>query len=429
MKTSDLIAFDRATSLRRYDDDGRLHVEISNISKAAVNPYYGAEIPGFANLGLDPAKIYYLLRDPAELEAAAPTFSNVPLQIKHIHQKANSPQKDSIIGSIGDLVYNAPYLQASLCVWDEQAIALIESQKMVELSSAYHYVAVMEPGEYESTHYDGRMTNIRGNHVALVEDGRAGSDVVVSDANPFTTKQDAPAMKPTKLGLALKLALSAASPKIAQDSSLVALVGQAKAKTFKKADVLPKLLAMDSEIDTGQLDAIIDAIIGVEDNPEPEKPPEITAGDNEADSGHAGIMSFLSDKGLSPDDLETVGGMLSKIGGPAADEEPDDVMSKEDVTTAMDAMRADLKKQFLDLETAKSAVRGTVGDVIGMDSAAAVYKFALDHLKVDRKDMPDAGLASLYKVAAERKATPAPFNAIANDAAIASAIPGLDRIK
>jgi hypothetical protein len=33
-------AFDRA-SVRTYDRDGRLHVEITNISKAAVNAYVG----------------------------------------------------------------------------------------------------------------------------------------------------------------------------------------------------------------------------------------------------------------------------------------------------------------------------------------------------------------------------------------------------
>ena len=42
----------------------------------------------------------------------------------------------------------------------------------------------MTPGVYEGHRYDGIMTNIRGNHVALVKDGRAGTDVVVQDAMP-----------------------------------------------------------------------------------------------------------------------------------------------------------------------------------------------------------------------------------------------------
>ena len=46
------LAFDRA-SVRTIDVDGRLHVAMSNISKATVNPYYGREIPNAAALGLD----------------------------------------------------------------------------------------------------------------------------------------------------------------------------------------------------------------------------------------------------------------------------------------------------------------------------------------------------------------------------------------
>lgn len=432
-KPGPILAFDRQ-SVRSYDADGRLHVAQTNISKANVNPYYGEEIPNYAELGLDPAKIYNLWRDPVELEKAAASFANMPLQLKHVHQKASDPQQDLIVGSVGSPVFEFPYLKASLCVWNEEGIAAVETETMVELSSSYHYAADMTPGTTpDGEPFDGRMTNIAGNHVALVESGRAGRDVVVADSalaspNPLPPKQELPAMKPTKLGLALKLALSAASPKIAQDSSLGALVGQAKKKAFDKKAVLVKLLAMDSEIDTGQLDAIIDAIIGVEEDPEPQTPITAMAGD-EGDPKHAEVMDFLKGKGMADDDLENVKGMLGKISAPdaAKDEDPDDSMSKEDVSTAMDSMRKDLTKQFRDLETAKAAVRGTVGDVIGMDSAAGVYRFALDHLKIDHKDMPDAGLGSLYKVASDRPSAPVAVNHLAHDSAIAKAIPGLDR--
>lgn len=422
-----LMAFDRG-SVRSYDADGRLHVALTNISKANVSPYYGSEIPGFAQLGLDPAKIYKLWRDPAELEKGAATFRNLPVLRRHIQVSADEPSKDDVIGSIGsDVVFNAPYLCASICIWDSEAIAGVETGQIAELSPAYRYVPEMTPGTTpDGEAYDGRMTDILGNHLATVEVGRTGSDVVVADSKPLPPKQETPAMKPTKLGLALKLALSAASPKIAQDSSLGALVGQAKAKTFKKEEVKAKLLAMDSDMDAENLDALIDSLIGVEENPEPETPP-ITALAGDTD-GAAGVIEFLKGKGLSPEDLDAVSGMLSKLSAPAAtDEEPDDTMSKEDVDTAMDSMRKDLTKQFRDLEVAKSAVRGTVGDVIGMDSAAGVYRFALDHLKVDHKETPDTGLGNLFKVASALGDKPAPVNTIAADAAIALAIPGLAR--
>lgn len=432
MKTpGPVLAFDRA-SVRRYDDDGRLHVAITNISKANVCQYYGAEIPKWQSLGLDAQKVYRLLRDPAALEAAATTFNNVPLQLKHVHQKANDPQSDLIVGSVSGAVFVHPYLSASLCVWHEEGIAAIETETMVELSSSYHYDAVMEPGEFEGEPYDGKMTNIRGNHVALVEEGRAGPDVIVADSNPFTNKQETPAMK-TKLGRALIAALSAASPKIAQDSSLGALVGEAKKKTFKKAEVVTALVAMDSEIDTSTLDEIIDAILGVQETPEPEKLTAL-AGDEDDDgakSKHAEIIDFLKSKGLDASDLEAVGNMLTRMDGPEkpaaadADTSTEGYMKEDDVTAAMDSMRKDLTKQFRELEQAKADVRPTVGDVIGMDSAPSVYRFALDQMKVDHKDLPDAALGKFYALAADRKTVKSPL--IANDAATVATIKGLDR--
>ena len=423
--TANLIAFDRA-SARRIDDDGRMHVAQSNISKAVVNPYYGAEIPRFAELGLDPQKIYYLLRDPVELERAADSFNNLPLMLKHVHQKAGDPQTDIIVGSISDASYDHPYLRASMCIWDERGIAAVDTKAMVELSSSYHYEAVMEPGEFEGKPYDGRMTNIRGNHLALVESGRAGPDVVVADANPFTNKQEAPVMKKTKLGIALLAALSGVAPKLAQDSALAAQVGGAKKKGFKREDIVAAIVAMDSEVDTEQLDNIIDAVLDVEQDPSPQ---DLTATDNDpsTDPKHAEIIDFLRGKGLTPEDLEAVGAMLSAKESPGAtDEDPVGFMKEEDVKTAMDSMRADLTKQFREMDAAKAAVRPVVGDVIAMDSAAQVYRFALDHMKVEHKDTPDAGLANLFKVANGRKVEQAPVP-LASDAAIAATIKGLDR--
>jgi hypothetical protein len=50
------------------------------------------------------------------------------------------------------------------------------------LSSAYRYRAVMEAGNFEGEHYDGRMVDLVGNHVALVPVGRAGADVALDSS-------------------------------------------------------------------------------------------------------------------------------------------------------------------------------------------------------------------------------------------------------
>ena len=420
------IAFDKS-SVRSYDKDGRLHVAVTPISKANVCKYLGREIPGWDSLGLDPNKVYNMYRDPAELEKGAASFNNLPLLKKHIQVSADAPMKDDVVGSIGsDVHFDAPYLKASLCVWDSEAIALIDAQKLDELSSAYHYTPVMEPGTTpEGEAYDGRMTNILGNHLALVEVGRAGPDVVVADSNPFVKPKETTAMKQTKLGKALMVTLSAASPKIAQDSALLGLVGGAVKKTFDRKKTVDALCAMDAELEPEKADEIIDAVLGVEDNPEPQEPRAATeteppkAQDEEGESKHTEIINFLKSKGLDASDLEAVGNMLTRMDRPfAKDEEPVDV--EKAVNTAMDSMRA----EFRDLEKAKQAVRVAVGDVIGMDSAEQVYRFALDHLKVDHKTMPAAGLATLFSVASSKSS---PRKVAMDSAAPKLIIPGLDR--
>ncbi len=169
-------------SNRKIDSNGFLHVALSNISKECVNPYYGYEIPNFEMLGLEKNKIYYAYRRADELEKAAHTFNGLPLLRGHYIEHAKNPQKEHRVGSLGtECVFNMPYLQNSLIVTDEEAIKKIETGERVELSAAYAYVPVFESGSFEGQNYDFIMTQIKGNHVALVEEGRAGPDIVVSD--------------------------------------------------------------------------------------------------------------------------------------------------------------------------------------------------------------------------------------------------------
>ncbi len=184
------LTFDAAPSQRETDENGFLHVGASHITKATVNPYYGREIPGWQEAGLDPEAVYYGLRDPEELQASLETWAGLPLHIEHHVDSAEEPQKLTRVGAVGTgAVWNPPYVDAPLTVWDRAAIDAIEDGSFRELSCAYRYDPDFTPGTYEGTPYDFIMRNIRGNHVALVEEGRAGPDVVVADSLPTSTKK------------------------------------------------------------------------------------------------------------------------------------------------------------------------------------------------------------------------------------------------
>jgi len=182
------IAFDAKASVRSKDENGFLHVGVSNLTKEVVNPYYGREIPGWQERGLDPERVYYGWRSGKELEKGASTFSGLPLLLDHHIEDAEAPQKEYRVGTVGtDARWEAPYVRAALVVTDADAIRAIEDGSMRELSCAYRYDPEWQAGTFEGVDYDFIMTNIRGNHVALVEQGRAGSDVVVADAKPRET--------------------------------------------------------------------------------------------------------------------------------------------------------------------------------------------------------------------------------------------------
>lgn len=182
------LAMDR-DSLRKFDDDGRMRVAVTNISKANVCPYRGDEIPGWDPdtethaLGLEPDRIYKLLRAPDELRKSVPTWNGIQLLRDHVPVDVADHRKHDIVGTTGtDAAFDGTYLTNSLIFWSLEGIDLVESGKQRELSCGYHYDPDMTPGTFNGEAYDGVMRNIRGNHVALVEEGRAGPDVVVADS-------------------------------------------------------------------------------------------------------------------------------------------------------------------------------------------------------------------------------------------------------
>jgi hypothetical protein len=176
------LALDR-NSVRRFDEDGHLHVAENVISKAVVSPYLGEEIPGFEELGLDAKKIYHLLRGPDELAKAAESFNGKPLLLKHKPTNAKDHQADLVIGSVSNPVFEDPDLKAELVIWPQESIDAIENESQREISCGYRYVPVMEPGTFKGTAFDGRMTQISGNHVALIPDGRVDGAVVGDSAS------------------------------------------------------------------------------------------------------------------------------------------------------------------------------------------------------------------------------------------------------
>lgn len=397
----DRVALDRAAvSARTFDADGRMHVAGCRISKANVCGYYGREIPDYKKLGLDAAKLYMLYRDPEELAKAAHTFRNVQLLMPQGHTKAvkaSAPNVPMTVGTIGSgITFDGTYLVADqLTVWTREGIDLIESEDASELSSAYHYRVEMTPGRTpDGVAFDGRMRDIKGNHVALVREGRAGSDVFVNDALP----SESHTMKRPHL-LARLIALGVVTAP-ADDAARLALDTALCGMTAKDADPDD-----DSEDD-------------------PENPGKRRKKMNPG-PGRAGSPggALASDEAVA---LAVDKAIKSK----------GYVTTAEAQTMATDAAnkaRTEAVAEVNALHVARDAVRPLVG-VVALDSAAAVYKFALTKEGVALDGVHESAFPALVaQRVALKTASVTPVKAppqFAADAATAAAnaLPGLGRI-
>ena len=277
MAFDEKLALDRAPT-RSYDVDGRLHVAPTPISKATVNPYLGGEIPDFEKFGLDPKKIYKLLRDPKELEKAAPTFNNLPVLSKHVPVSADDWQPELVIGSTGtDAAFAAPYLNNSLVIWARNSIEDVESDVKKEISCGYRYRPDMTPGTFEGTAYDGVMRDIVGNHVAIVKEGRAGPDVVIGDSKEILNMKTVPLTR--KAILAQGAVVAFLAPRLALDAKVdltPAFVG-ITAKNY--GEKIPTMVARVSQIARGKLaaDASVEGLSTLLEALAPIKPAEAQA--------------------------------------------------------------------------------------------------------------------------------------------------------
>lgn len=376
------VAFDKA-SARHYDDNGFLIIDSTVITKAAVNPYYGKEIPGYESLGLDPEKIYNMLRDPAELEKGMHTLGEKQLLIKHIFVSADEPQKESIAGTIGsnlEMVGND--VKGSLTVWDKEAINLIESGKLAELSASYFYDPVMKSGTFNGERYDGIMTNIRGNHVALVERGRIGRDALVADALP----------KLMELNMKLK-------------KGAVAKIN-AKLKTS---------LAMDADIPNDVLKQIIEEVAeNIEHTP---------ALDTEEAEKLEGAEDEDEEEKAAEDEDETE--TAEDEDGEAEKDEPE--VKKAAMDAAIKQAENKAVQRVTQLFEARELVKPLVG-VVAMDSAEAVLKHALKKSGIDSDGVDTVkGLKTLVGLAIKQKSQPQIKTAM--DSASYEADPLTDRFK
>jgi hypothetical protein len=177
-------------SARIYDINGWMEIKGNPISKVGVFPYSGAQIDTDGTMGLDPNKIYQVYRSEEELsnKETMNSFRLIPWIDEHEMLGDNEPgltspddrPSEGVLGE--DVYFEYPYLKTNIKAFSKK---LMENNKK-ELSIGYRCEYDKVAGVFEGKPYDFIQKNIRGNHLALVKEGRAGPDVKVQDGFIFT---------------------------------------------------------------------------------------------------------------------------------------------------------------------------------------------------------------------------------------------------
>jgi len=349
-------AFDKK-SARSFDADGRMRVRDCVISVAEINPYYGKEIPGRDKLALDANTVYDLYRDPVEMERAAPTFNGLPLMIRHVAQTADNPRKDYIGGSVGNTRFKDGKWIADLMVWDKQAIDYIQSEELADLSCSYRYTADMTPVEVNGRKAHGSMRNIEGNHVALVEDGRATGAHVADSA--LSSQPGATNVDPN-------------------DNPNTPAAGN--------ADVGQALLLL-----TQKLETIENRLTAVEGG-------KVPTPQEEAKTGIPASVNTASDEQSEKDrEDESKGEKRSEKDRKDEREGEERAMDAKSVQAVVDAAVQAERKRAEAVTAAKQACRGDLGDMIAMDDAGEIYRAALKQRGVDVSAIPAGAEQATYQ--------------------------------
>lgn len=176
-------------SQRIYDLNNWFEIPKNPISKVGVFPYLGSTIGA-----PEPDKIYMVYRSAEALAdpECIKSFRLLPFINDHemLGEGETPAELYGVEGVIGENVAfegdeNQGTLYANLKVFSQRLADLIARGKK-ELSCGYRCIYVYRPGVWNGQPYDYIQLKIRGNHIALVDEGRMGPTVAVLDHFKFT---------------------------------------------------------------------------------------------------------------------------------------------------------------------------------------------------------------------------------------------------
>lgn len=162
----------------RRTADGYLVAEVRT-ARTGIQGYAGHEV-GKPDMAI--VKVYRPA-DQVFSKDSMGSYAHKPVTNDHPDQAVSAENwKDLAVGSIGDeIARDGDFVRIPLVVMDAAAIKLVEDGKR-ELSAGYTCDLAWEAGTTpQGEKYDAIQKDIRINHVAIVQNGRAGSKARIGD--------------------------------------------------------------------------------------------------------------------------------------------------------------------------------------------------------------------------------------------------------
>lgn len=158
------------------------------VARTGIQEYLGSE------LGRPDLSIVRVYRPENEVFSrdSLHSFAHRPVTIDHPPVMVDASNwKKYGVGTIGDeVVRDGEFVRVPLMLMDQNAINQIENGKN-EISMGYTADLVFDAGVTpDGKKYDAYQANIRGNHLAIVDKARGGSQLRVIDSSYHSTKQN-----------------------------------------------------------------------------------------------------------------------------------------------------------------------------------------------------------------------------------------------
>lgn len=180
------------------------------------------------------------LRHPDEVFSrhSLDSMRMIPITNNHPPERLVSSEnsKRLSVGNVGEAIEpDGKNVDASGVIQDKDALEAVRAGRN-QLSLGYELELVEDPGEYDGERYDFRQTNIRYNHLALVDQARAGKEaqIVLDSADAVQVHKDTknPSKETKMKGVKVRLDNGCEYEDVPQEVAAALTASQAQVKTL-----------------------------------------------------------------------------------------------------------------------------------------------------------------------------------------------------